>query len=223
VVSHTKCRGSLEPRASFKACDLLPETGEVCRIVAYDSSLNVTMVVERKPVTGVPDAGELTGRAAGSALDGSILSVVARRQPRTLLEWNVLFALGSMMSDEQRAAGKKLPVMQQARLGIKAMPRASRVGEFVAMWTIAKNQIGEVNVDKLAEFWGEPVRTMYRRLEEFREVWGPAGLDTPDKLADGLIADYRRRKEKLTARHIAKLLSAEVPAPPGPLPAGISL
>jgi hypothetical protein len=56
---------------------------------------------------------------------------------------------------------------------------------------------------------------MYRRLEEFREVWGQAGMDTPDKLADGLISDYRRRKESLSMRHVAKLLSAPVPSPTG--------
>jgi hypothetical protein len=55
---------------------------------------------------------------------------------------------------------------------------------------------------------------MYRRLEEFREVWAPADYDTPDKLADHLIADYRRRKQKIEAGGLARMLSAEVPTPP---------
>jgi hypothetical protein len=55
---------------------------------------------------------------------------------------------------------------------------------------------------------------MYRRLEDFREVWGPVGFDTPDGIADGVIADYRRRKANLGAGDLAKLLSAEVPVPP---------
>ena len=133
------------------------------------------------------------------------------RNPRTLLEVNVLFALGSLMTDEERAAGKKLPAMRQARMAVQVLPRATRVGEFVAMWTIVKYQEGATSVERLAEFWDEPVRTMYRRLEEFREVWGAVGYETPDHLADGLIAGFRSRNERLTARHVTGLLSAPVP------------
>src|SRR5262245_54988612 len=100
------------------------------------------------------------------------------------------------MTEEQRTAGKKLPLMEQARLMVKSMPRGTRGGEFVAMWTIVKYQDGEANVETIAAFWNEPVRTVYRRLQEFREVWGPVGYDTPDKLADGLIADYKARRER---------------------------
>lgn len=139
--------------------------------------------------------------------------VAARKQPKTLLEWNLLLAAGTMLSPEQLAAGKRLPLMDQARVTLKAMPKASRVGEFVALWTITKYQEGEVNVERLAEVWNEPVRTMYRRLEEFREVWAPAGFETPDKLADGLIADYRQRDERLKASFIGRLLSAPISPP----------
>src|SRR5438105_46870 len=97
-----------------------------------------------------------------------------KRKPKTLLEWNVLLAAGALMTEEQRAAGKRLPVMTQARLMVKAMPRATRVAEFIAMWAIAKYQLGEVTVDGLADYWSEPVRTMYKHLDEFREVWAPA-------------------------------------------------
>lgn len=118
------------------------------------------------------------------------------------------------MSPEQLAAGKRLPMMEQARLMLKAMPKATRVGEFIALWTITKYQDGETSVERVAEVWGEPVRTMYRRLDEFREVWAPAELDTPDKIADGLIADYRRRDERMKASFIGRLLSAPVSPPP---------
>jgi hypothetical protein len=139
--------------------------------------------------------------------------VAPRRQPKTLLEANVLLALGSLLTPEQLAAGRKLAAMEQARLMVKAMPKAARVAEFVSMWTIAKYQVGEVTVERLAEYWQEPVRTMYRRLDEFRQVWGPAGFDTPDRIADGLIADYKGRKERLSASHVARLLSAPVSVP----------
>lgn len=124
------------------------------------------------------------------------------------------------MTEGQRATKKPLPVMMQARLMAKAMPKATRVGEFVAMWTITKYKDGETTAEKLAEAWDEPVRTMYRRLEEFREVWEPAGFETPDKLADGFIADYRSRQERLDGRHLGRLLSAPVSAAVSvPLPA----
>jgi hypothetical protein len=139
--------------------------------------------------------------------------MAAKRQPKTLLEINLLLALGSLLTPEQLAAQKKLSGMTQARLMVKAMPKATRVGEFVAMWTIAKYQTGEVTTEKVAEFWGEPERTVYRWLEEFRQVWGPAGYDTPDRIADHLIADYKLREERMAANHLGRLLSAPVSLP----------
>jgi hypothetical protein len=62
---------------------------------------------------------------------------------------------------------------------------------------------------------------MYRRLDEFREVWGPAGFDTPDRLAEVIIADYRSRKERINAKSVGKLMSAEVPLSIR-LPAGVT-
>lgn len=144
------------------------------------------------------------------------------RAPKSLLEVNVLLAAGSLLSDEERAAARKLPLMRQARLMAKAMPRATRVGEFIAMWTIAKYRTGAVSVEELADYWDEPHRTMYRRLSEFRAVWEPAGYETPDIIADGLIADFRRRQEKMEARHLARLLSAEVSIPAGATAASLS-
>ena len=151
------------------------------------------------------------------------MPLVARRKPKTLLEANVALAAASMMSEEQRAAKKRLPLMEQARLMVQAMPKASRVGELIAMWTITKYQEGEVSVDRLAEVWGEPRRTMYRRLEEFRECWGLAGFDTPDPLADALIAEYRRRNEKLTAGYVGKLLATPIALPGAGAPAQFAI
>lgn len=127
------------------------------------------------------------------------------------------------MTEGERRSGKKLPLMRQAQLMLKVMPKATRVGEFIALWTIAKYKEGEASAESVAEFWAQPVRTMYRRLEEFREVWAPAEYDTPDKLADHLIADYRRRKERMEAGSLARLLSAEVPAPAASVQAAASL
>jgi hypothetical protein len=139
--------------------------------------------------------------------------MAGKRQPRTLLEMTALLAMGSFLTPEQLASRKKLSVMAQARVGVKALPKATRVGEFIAMWTISKNLEGAVTVERLAEFWNEPPRTMYRRLDEFRQVWGPAGHDTPDKIADNLIAQYKARKERLDASYVVRLLSAPVTVP----------
>lgn len=138
---------------------------------------------------------------------------MAPRKPKTLLELNTLFAAGALMSEEERVAGKRLPLMRQARLMIEAMPKASRVGELVAMWTITKYQEWEVSIDRLAEVWGEPRRTMYRKLEEFRECWEPAGFETPDRIADALIAEYRRRNERLSASYVSRLLATPLTIP----------
>jgi predicted HTH domain antitoxin len=146
------------------------------------------------------------------------LQLVARRKPKTLLEVKVLFAAASLMTEEQRAANKRLPLMEQGRLMVKAMPKAMRMGELIAMWTITKYQEGAVSIERLAEVWGEPPRTMYRRLAEFRECWGIAGYETPDQVADALIADYRRRQEKLNAGSVGKLLSASVSVPGSGVP-----
>jgi hypothetical protein len=131
-------------------------------------------------------------------------------------------ALGSLMTEEERTAGKKLPVMRQARLVVQGMPRAARVGEFIAMWTIAKGMGKSTAIEDLAEFWGEAPRTMYRRLAEFRAVWAPAGFETPDVIADGLINDYRERKERLNAGAVARLLGAEVELPANVVPSGVT-
>ena len=136
------------------------------------------------------------------------MQLVAPRKPKSLLEVNVLFAAASLITEEQRAAKKRLPIMEQARLMVRAMPKATRMGELIAMWTITKYREGAVSIERLAEVWGEPPRTMYRRLAEFRECWGLAGYDTPDKIADQLIAEYRKRREELSERDVGRLLSA---------------
>ena len=138
---------------------------------------------------------------------------MAPRKPKSLMEWNALLAMGSFLTPEQLAAKKKLSLIEQGRIMVKALPRGTRVGEFIAMWTITKYKRGAASVEGVSEMWGEPERTVYRRLQEFRAVWGPAGFDTPDKLADGFIADFKSRKESMNESYLARLLSADVNIP----------
>jgi hypothetical protein len=140
-----------------------------------------------------------------------------RKKPRSLLEVNTLLAAVTFLPDEVRANPRRPSLMEQARTMARALPKATRVGEFISMWAITKNRDGVATVETVAEMWGEAERTMYRRLEEFREVWEPAGYDTPDPIADVLIADYRARKQKLSVTQLPRLLSTQIPLPSGAL------
>ena len=140
--------------------------------------------------------------------------VAGKRKPRTLLEVNVLLAAATLITPDELAAGKKLSLIRQGSSRCSRCQRRLGSRRFVALWTIAKASEGSVSTESVAEFWNQAPRTMYRRLEEFREVWAPAEYETPDKLADHLIGDYRRRKEKIEAGGLAKMFSAEVPTPP---------
>ena len=141
-----------------------------------------------------------------------------RRLPKTLHEWNAGLAAVALRRDVPEEERKPLSVMQQAKLLVRAMPKAVRVGEFIGMWAIAKNDRGSVTVEDVAEYWEEPHRTMYRRLSEFRELWSPLGYQTPDVIADELIADYRRRLARLTPRDLPGVMGVAVAASGASIP-----
>ena len=126
-----------------------------------------------------------------------------------------MLAAVTFLPEEVRANPRRLSLMEQARTLARALPKATRVGEFISMWAITKNRDGVATVESVAEMWGEAERTMYRRLEEFRKVWARAGYETPDPIADALIADYRARKENLSATKLPRLLGAPVSLPSG--------
>lgn len=128
---------------------------------------------------------------------------------------NTLLAAVTFLPEEVRENPRRLSLIEQARTLARALPKATRVGEFISMWAITKNRDGVATVETVAEMWGEPERTMYRRLEEFREVWAPAGYESPDPIADVLIADYRARQQKLSATQLPRLLGTPVPVPGG--------
>jgi hypothetical protein len=136
-----------------------------------------------------------------------------RREPRTLLEWNLLLATTSRHGDEREVTRWSA---MKAMGG--AMGKATRVAEFICLWTLAKYDLGEVTTEDVGARFGMNERTAYRRLKEFREVWGPPalieGYETPDPIADELIADFRRRRQKLEASALMGLLSRRVELPP---------
>jgi hypothetical protein len=136
-----------------------------------------------------------------------------RRELRTLLDWNLLLDTAPVHSD-----GHKVPHWSTIKELRSAMGKATRIVEFIALWTLAKYELGEVTTEDVAKRYDMNERTAYRRLKEFREVWGPPalreGYDTPDPIADMLIADFRRRRQKLDTSALQELVSRPVELPP---------
>jgi hypothetical protein len=145
--------------------------------------------------------------------------VARQRQRRKLsfLELNLVLTTTAQHGD------KPVTRWSTAKAMARAWTTAGRVGEFIGMWAITKYQLGEVTTEIVAERWGLNERTAYRRLDEFRSVWGPPALtkqlDTPDPVADVLIAEFRRRREKLGRSMLGKLAGEEFELPADLLPA----
>jgi hypothetical protein len=136
----------------------------------------------------------------------------ARGMP--LLQLNIALATAMV-----HGADKPVTRWSTAKALAGAITMASRVGEFIAMWAIAKAQLGEVTTERVAEFWNINERTAYRRLDEFRSVWGPPGLtrqlETPDEVADLLIAEYRQRQQRLGRGAMSAVAGVELELPAG--------
>jgi hypothetical protein len=135
-------------------------------------------------------------------------------EPRTLVDWSLLLATASVHGD-----GRAVTRWSAMKALARATGKATRVAEFIIIWAIAKQELGEVTTEDVAERWRLNERTAYRRLKEFREVWGPPalieGYETPDPIADELIADFRRRRQKLDDSALLGLLSRRVKLPAG--------
>jgi len=73
----------------------------------------------------------------------------------------------------------------------KTMALAGRVVAFVCTWALARQELGrDLTVGEYIEWCGEPPRTPYRRLAEFRDLWPEYG--TPNELAALLLAHSAR-------------------------------
>jgi hypothetical protein len=91
--------------------------------------------------------------------------VVRQRQPDKLplLQLNIILATAKVHGSD-----KPVTRWSTAKALAGAFKTAGRVGEFIAMWAIAKYELGEVTTEVVAERWGLNERTAYRRLDEFR-------------------------------------------------------
>jgi hypothetical protein len=141
------------------------------------------------------------------------------KRQQTFLELNVALAAAALHGD------KPISRWSAAKALAGSISTASRVGEFIAMWAIAKHKLGEdVTTERVAAYWKMNERTAYRRLDEFRSVWGPPGLtrqlETPDEIADSLIAQYKQRQQKLERSALADTAGLVVDLPDGLLGTG---
>lgn len=76
-----------------------------------------------------------------------------------------------------------------ARAGIR---RGMRIATFIAQWTMAQQALGhEPSVDEAAAWWKESRATWYRRLDEFRGIFG--ATSTPGRFAAAAIAEADER------------------------------
>jgi hypothetical protein len=76
-----------------------------------------------------------------------------RSRRLTLLEATTLLAAGALVTREESSSGRTLPVMQQARIMLEVMRKATRIGQVVAMWTIAKYDDGATTAERVAAYW----------------------------------------------------------------------
>lgn len=86
---------------------------------------------------------------------------------------------------------------------VRAIPMASRVAAFVALWATAlvDLDVDELGMEQYAAWASESRRTVYRRNADFRELWSE--YDTPNALALLVADEMRRRGEKVATPSIA--------------------
>jgi hypothetical protein len=105
-------------------------------------------------------------------------------------------------ADEELGAGRDPNVPANRRELLRASWKSTRAGSNAATliieWALA---LDDLNVDSLGieafgEYSSDSVRTVYRRLSEFRRCWPE--YDTPNELATAVLAEARRRDARVT-------------------------
>jgi hypothetical protein len=84
---------------------------------------------------------------------------------------------------------------------LRAMRKATRVAELVMQWALATDELGRevASVEELVDVWQGTLSraTIWRRVGEFRELFPEH--ETPQPLADALLAAARQRGEQVSA------------------------
>ncbi len=104
--------------------------------------------------------------------------------------------------DEDIAAGRDPNVAANRRELLRTSWKSTRIGSNAATLTIEwALALDDLNVDALGieafgEYSTDSIRTVYRRLVDFRRCWPE--YDTPNDLALLVLAESRRRASRIT-------------------------
>jgi hypothetical protein len=83
-----------------------------------------------------------------------------------------------------------------AWMGVKSMPRASRVAGFIVLWAAAMRieDLDEFSITEYQRYWHESERQAYRLQKEFRALWPE--YETPNELARQLVKQIDKKTSK---------------------------
>jgi hypothetical protein len=105
-------------------------------------------------------------------------------------------------AEQDIAAGRDPKVPANRRELLRTSWKATRVGSNAATltieWALALDELNvpELGTEDFGEYSSDSIRTVYRRLAEFRRCWPE--YDTPNELARLVLAESRRRDARLT-------------------------
>jgi hypothetical protein len=119
----------------------------------------------------------------------------------TFLAQCILRAVRSQ-AEEDIDAGRNPHVRANRRELLRASWRATRVGSNAATltieWALALDglNVHDLGPEAFGEYSSDSIRTVYRRLAEFRRCWPE--YDLPNELARLLLAEARRRDVRVS-------------------------
>jgi hypothetical protein len=138
---------------------------------------------------------------------------VAKRQETLLGQCLLRSAAEIALADGLDLSARKGQKLKALKLAGRAIPKASRVAEFVVTWAVAMDELAddELTLSDWRRWANESDRTAWRHLAEFRELFPE--FETPTPIARELLRHMRRLKTNVAA---AINLPVSVPAPPLP-------
>jgi predicted secreted protein len=119
----------------------------------------------------------------------------------TLLAQCILRAVRAQAEDDI-ASGRDPSVPANRRELLRTSWKATRVGSNAATltieWALALDDLNvhELGIEAFGEYSSDSIRTVYRRLSEFRRCWPE--YDVPNELARVVLAEARRREVRIT-------------------------
>ncbi len=105
-------------------------------------------------------------------------------------------------ADEDIAAGRDPTVPSNRRELLRTSWKATRVGSNAATltieWALALDDLNvhDLGIEAFGDYSSDSIRTVYRRLVDFRRCWPE--YDLPNELARFVLAEARRRAIRVT-------------------------